>query len=201
VTFLPRVLDEVDAMRKLARFGVDLAMRRFEGRVAKSVSFVTEALAFAREQNLDLDEVDNEVLIDRLLTASLYVGNLLRLLHDELDDLDDATAMALVTEIAGRRRRALPIRRLDRREYLLTVLAGALFPVNRAIRFMKRWRQTDGKVVENLRTARTNLCLAVHLLDPSALDFLRPEIDSSLEACRAVVRERRRGAGGSWVTV
>jgi len=188
-------------MRRLARLGVDLVMGRFETHVARSVSFVTEALAFAREQTLAVDEIDREVLVDRLITASFLLGNLLRLMHDELDGLDDAEARAAVTEIAGRRRRPLPVRRADRSEYLLVVLARATFSVNRAIRLLKRWCRDGGKIEANLRSARANLCLAVHVLDPTALDFLRPEIDSSLEACREDVRERRWGSGGSWVTV
>jgi hypothetical protein len=180
---------------------VDLIMGRFEGHVARSVSFVTEAMAFARDQSLPLDEIDGEVLAERLMTASYLLGNLLRLLHDELEELDDAEAMAAVTEIAGRRRRPLSVRGRDRAEYLLTVLAGATFSVNRAICLMKRWSRSGGKIDGNLRSARTNLCLAVHVLDPTTLDFLRPEIDSTLEACREAVRERRWGTGGSRMPV
>ncbi|MEX0874572.1 MAG: hypothetical protein WD646_00195 [Actinomycetota bacterium] len=183
-------------MRRLARMGADLVMGRFEAHVARSVSFVTEALGLAREQTLDLDEIDWEVLADRLVTAGFLLGNLVRILHDELDGLDDAEAMAAVTEIAGRRRRPLPVREMERSEYLVTVLAGAIFAVNRAIRFLKRWRRTDGKVAANLRSARSNLCVAIHLLDPSTVDFLRDELDPTVEACREIVRERRWGIGG-----
>jgi len=157
----------------------------FKVHVAAAHALTTEAHMLAREQHLGLDDIDTDVLLERLSIAGRRLAEMMRAIHD---DPDDASHIA---EIGKRYRPRVRIRGAD--DYLARVVRAAAKRADYAHRVAKGMRR-DASFTRALWVTKAHLDVAARVLDGPAPsdDWI---IRESLAEHRQIVRDRRRGPG------
>lgn len=182
-----------------ARKAVEALFAVLEARVGAAQALTSEAYALACEIEFGLDDVDTEVLLERLNAANVHLGAMLCAMVDDLDDWGDASA-ARLGEVAVRYRPKVRLRGDDPGSYLASLIHVATRRARRAHRLLARFdRNPDSKIVRSLWSAWCHLEVAKRVL--AATPSGDATVDVALDEHRKVVRERRRpwgdGAGAA----
>jgi hypothetical protein len=180
-------------MDDLARRCTDWVMAVLEAHVGAAQAVTGEAYALTCEQYVGLGPLDHEVLIDRLVAASLHLSSFIKAMLPEGQEDTDAIA-ALVS----RHRPRVEWRASDPRRYMANLLRVGLRHATKARRLLERTgRDPESRVLKSITAARLNLRVAAYL----TVERRRRDenIETVLRECRDLVR-RRQGGGGEEVT-
>ncbi len=164
---------------------MSLTMSVLESRVAAAQAVTTEACALVREQRIGLDDIDREVLTDRLVAASMHLSAFIAaMLPAGADGPDQIAAVA-----ARHRPRVYP---REPRRYAADLIRAGLRSARSARRLTKRIAsKPDSRLVKSLTTVVANMEVAHHLASPTP----NLAIERVLEGCRESVRRRKGGDG------